>query len=646
VSEDPVETSSRVLDAVVARMGGSPREGQASMVVEGAMVLEEREHLLVQAGTGTGKSLGYLVPLLTRCALRGVRGVVSTATLALQRQILVKDAPVAVDAVAQATGVRLKVAVLKGWSNYACLHKLDGGYPTEGTLFEDREADAGPTGSLGREILRIREWIGETTTGDRDDLVPGVSDRAWHHASVTKPECLGKHCPLIEECFAQSARLEAATADVVVTNHSLFGINACGEGELFGEYDAVVIDEAHELADRVRSQACADLTVARVSRVARSLRSHLSIDATDLDEAGAGLGAAMAPLQEGLLEYRPSALVDAMLVLDGAARGASDEVSQAQGEPASKLLARAAIDELIGALDAWGRDPDQSIAYVTRDDSDNARLTVGPLDVSAAIGGVGIGERGAILTSATLSLGGNFDFMAASTGMAVSGVSWHGVDVGTPFDYARQGIQYVASHLPVPGRDGPSEELLDELVELARASGGGVLALFASRRGAAAGAQALRERTDLTVYLQGEETLAQLIARFRDERDSCLVGTMSLWQGVDVAGDSCRLVVIDKIPFPRPDDPVTRARSMDVERRGGNGFMAVSLTHAALMMAQGAGRLLRSTEDRGVVAILDPRVRTKRYGGFIMRSLPSMWPTTDPQVVRGALRRLSEGDAQ
>lgn len=646
MSEDPVETSSRVLDAVVARMGGSPREGQASMVVEGAMVLEEREHLLVQAGTGTGKSLGYLVPLLTRCALRGVRGVVSTATLALQRQILVKDAPVAVDAVARATGVRLKVAVLKGWSNYACLHKLDGGYPTEGTLFEDREADAGPTGSLGREILRIREWIGETMTGDRDDLVPGVSDRAWHHASVTKPECLGKHCPLIEECFAQSARLEAATADVVVTNHSLFGINACGEGELFGEYDAVVIDEAHELADRVRSQACADLTVARVSRVARSLRSHLSIDATDLDEAGAGLGAAMAPLQEGLLEYRPSALVDAMLVLDGAARGASDEVSQAQGEPASKLLARAAIDELIGALDAWGRDPDQSIAYVTRDDSDNARLTVGPLDVSAAIGGVGIGERGAILTSATLSLGGNFDFIAASTGMAVSGVSWHGVDVGTPFDYARQGIQYVASHLPVPGRDGPSEELLDELVELARASGGGVLALFASRRGAAAGAQALRERTDLTVYLQGEETLAQLIARFRDERDSCLVGTMSLWQGVDVAGDSCRLVVIDKIPFPRPDDPVTRARSMDVERRGGNGFMAVSLTHAALMMAQGAGRLLRSTEDRGVVAILDPRVRTKRYGGFIMRSLPSMWPTTDPQVVRGALRRLSEGDAQ
>ena len=504
----------------------------------------------------------------------------------------------------------------------------------------------GPTGELGKEILRIREWVGDTTTGDRDDLVPGVSDRAWHHASVAKPECLGKHCPLIDECFAQAARLEASEADVVVTNHSLFGINACGEGEFFGEYDAVVVDEAHELADRVRSQAAADLTVARVSRVARSLRSNLSIDSTDLDEAGAGLGAAMAPLQEGLLEYRPGALVDAMLILDDAARRASHEVSETQGEPAAKLLARAAVDELIGALDAWGRDPDQSITYITKDESDNARLTVGPLDVSAAIGGVGIGERGAILTSATLALGGNFDVMAAATGMAVSGVPWHGIDVGSPFDHARQGIQYVATHLPPPGRDGPSEQLLDELVDLAQASGGGMLALFASRRGANAGAQALRERTDLTVYLQGEETLAQLIQHFRDERDSCLVGTMSLWQGVDVAGDACRLVVIDKIPFPRPDDPVSRARSMDVERRGGNGFMSVSLTHAALMMAQGTGRLLRSTTDRGVVAILDPRVVTKRYGSFIMRSLPQMWPTTDPRVVRGALRRLSKAEGQ
>lgn len=641
MNADLVEVSGRVLDEVVARMGGAAREGQASMVAEGASVLEDRGHLLVQAGTGTGKSVGYLVPLLTHCATRGVRAVVSTATLALQRQILVKDAPVVIDAVAAVTGVRLKVAVLKGWQNYACMHRLDGGYPSEGRLFEDYDAGAGPTGELGREILRIREWIGRTDTGDRDDLVPGVSDRAWHQVSVTKPECLGKHCPLVEECFAQAARTAAVAADVVVTNHSLFGINACGEGELFGEYDAVVVDEAHELADRVRSQAAADVTVARVSRVARSLRSNLSIDSTDLDEAGAGLGAALAALPEGLLEYRPGALVDAMIVLDDVARRLGEEVSAASADAGAKLLARAALDELIGALDEWGRDPARAIAYVTKDDAHNARLTVGPLDVSGAIGGVGLGERPAILTSATLSLGGSFDFMASQVGMAVSGVAWHGIDVGSPFDHARQGIRYVAAHLPAPGREGPSQDLLDELVGLAEASGGGVLALFASRRGAEAGAQALRERTDLTVLVQGEETLAQLIERFRAERDSCLVGTISLWQGVDVVGDACRLVVIDKIPFPRPDDPVSRARAMDIERRGGNGFLSVSLTHAALMMAQGVGRLLRSTQDRGVVAILDPRVVTKRYGSFIMRSLPQMWPTTDPQVVRDALRRLA-----
>ncbi len=199
----------------------------------------------------------------------------------------------------------------------------------------------------------------------------------------------------------------------------------------------------------------------------------------------------------------------------------------------------------------------------------------------------------------------------------------------------------MARRLPVPGRDGPPPAVLDELVELAQASGGGVLALFASRRGAQAGAEALRGRTDFEVLVQGEGTLSALIDRFRDERDSCLVGTLSLWQGVDVVGPSCRLVVIDKIPFPRPDDPVTKARCMDVERRGGSGFRAVSLTHAALLMAQGAGRLLRSDTDRGVVAVLDPRLGTKPYGRFILASMPPMWPTEDPQVVRGALRRLN-----
>lgn len=643
MSEDLVGASGGVLDDVVAAMGGTPREGQASMAAEAAMAIEERRHLMVQAGTGTGKSIGYLTPLLTHCALNGVRGLVSTATLALQRQILVKDAPAVVDAVAARTGVRLDVRVLKGWSNYVCLHRLQGGHPAEGTLFEDRDPGAGtePTGELGRQIVRLREWARASDTGDRDDLEPGVPDRVWHYASVAKPECLGRHCPLVDDCFAQRARDAAAEADVVITNHSLFGINATEGSSLFGEIDAVVVDEAHELADRVRSQAARDITPARVARAARSLRSALSLDVSDLEEAGNGLGAALAPLPDGLLEKRPAALVDAMAVLDDAVRRAQQEVGEAEADQAAKLLARGAVEELAGALDEWGRDPDRSIAYVSRTEPGAERLTVGPLDVAGPLGAVGFGERPAILTSATLALGGSFDFMAAECGLALSPVPWHGIDVGSPFDPAAQAIRYVARRLPVPGRDGPPPAVLDELVELAQASGGGVLALFASRRGAQAGAEALRGRTDFEVLVQGEGTLSALIDRFRDERDSCLVGTLSLWQGVDVVGPSCRLVVIDKIPFPRPDDPVTKARCMDVERRGGSGFRAVSLTHAALLMAQGAGRLLRSDTDRGVVAVLDPRLGTKPYGRFILASMPPMWPTEDPQVVRGALRRLN-----
>ena len=655
MSEGLVEASCRVLDTVVAGMGGTAREGQASMVAEGAAALEDREHLLVQAGTGTGKSLGYLVPLLTHCATNGVRGVVSTATLALQRQILVKDAPVAVDAVASATGVRLKVAVLKGWSNYACLHKLDGGYPTEGTLFDDRDMSVGPTGELGKEILRIREWVGDTTTGDRDDLVPGVSDRAWHHASVAKPECLGKHCPLIDECFAQAARLEASEADVVVTNHSLFGINACGEGEFFGEYDVVVVDEAHELADRIRSQGTIALSAAAVARTAATARKHASVLVSELESAGQTLQLALAELPDGRLEAPlPTALHDALVLLDGAARQvASDVRDQARAlgrdrssEAAGGLaVARTAVADLVDALDrmtsdsvAHGRD----VAWIERPrmGAEPPRLLLAPIEVAGSVASHLLNGRASVMTSATLALGDSFDPMARSLGLTLAEQPWRGLDVGSPFDYPRQGILYVAAHLPRPGT-GISEAALDEMLALVEASEGGMLGLFSSRRAAQEAAEVLRGATGLPVYAQGDDQLPTLVRAFAEDEAACLVGTLSLWQGVDVPGRTCRLVVIDRIPFPRPDDPVAQARTDAVVAAGGNGFMSVSATHAALLLAQGAGRLIRRSQDRGVVAVLDSRLRTARYGGFLTRSMPALWPTTKPDVVRAALRRLS-----
>ncbi len=641
--EGPVREglAQRVLTRVLSAMGGSRREGQVRMVDEVATAIEKSEHLLVQAGTGTGKSIGYLVPVLADCVEFGHRALVTTATLALQRQILVKDAPVVVDAIAAETGTRPDVALLKGWNNYVCLNRVGDGTVGADALFD--AADAGPSTDLGREVLRVREWAATTDTGDRDDLVPGVSDRTWHQVSVSRRECLGHACPMFKECFPQGARERAAGADLVVSNHSMLGIHAMGAPDLFPEIDVVVVDEAHELAERVREQASSHLSQGAIQRAGRTAHTHAKIDTAALDQAGAGLGIALAVLDEGLLTSRPDPLSAAMRGVDAAVRDALTQVQESSVDQAEKLLARGALDELSEAVDAWSRPPEQSITWISRPERDEPEeLVVAPLDVAPAIGTIGLGDRPAVLTSATLALGGSFDAMAHETGLMVSKVPWHGVDVGSPFDAKTQGILYIAAGLPDPGRSGPDPALLEELCDLVRASRGGALALFSSWRGAQAGVAALREGTALEVLLQGEETTSVLIQRFRDHRDSCLVGTMSLWQGVDVIGPSCRLVTIDRIPFPHPDNPVTKARAIDAERQGFNGFRSVQLSRAALLMAQGAGRLLRSTTDRGMVAVLDPRLRTKSYGQFVLSSMPPMWPTIDPQVARAALGRLAD----
>jgi ATP-dependent DNA helicase DinG len=221
-------------------------------------------------------------------------------------------------------------------------------------------------------------------------------------------------------------------------------------------------------------------------------------------------------------------------------------------------------------------------------------------------------------------------------------MAWSGIDVGSPFDHPRSGILYVARHLPPPGRDGLPEQYLDEIQELITAAGGRTLGLFSSMRAARQAATELRGRVDYPVLCQGEDPTSQLISRFAEDEASCLFGTLSLWQGVDVPGRSLQLVIIDRIPFPRPDDPLASARQRAVAARGGNGFMDVAAAQAALLLAQGTGRLLRTVTDRGVVAILDPRLVTARYGDFLRASLPPFWTTTNPETVRGALRRLAE----
>jgi ATP-dependent DNA helicase DinG len=713
---EPTPDVDALLDVAVAALGGSPREGQRRMAREVAEAVEKGEHVMVQAGTGTGKSLGYLVPSVRHAVLAEERVVVSTATLALQRQVMTRDLPLVADALAPQLPRPPRVALLKGWHNYVCVHKTGGGYPPDdqGMLFDlgDRGAADHPSTtdaadgeapekeSLGAQVVRLREWAEQTETGDRDDLVPGVSDRAWRQVSVTSLECLGQRCPLLEECFPERARAAARAADVVVTNHAMLGIAASGSPHVLPEHQVLVVDEAHELADRVTAQSTAELSVGTVEHAGRMARRHGGIATTDLDGAAAALGAALIHLPEGRFTHGlPEGTRQAVAQVRDAARGLlsalrPEKPAAGEAAPADSGLkiATSAVLALFEVAERMAADPDDqryTVLWCSRGERDGAtRLYAAPLAVNGLIRTHLLAGRASVLTSATLSLGGEFRAMARSIGLEGAGeaaaatasaatvavaapggsegttppdaldvpaatsstpsatatLPWHGVDVGSPFDYPRQGILYIARRLPPPGREPATDAQLDEIEALVTAAGGRTLGLFSSRRAAVTVAEAMRERLDVPVLVQGEDQLPTLVRQFAEDEPTCLFGTLSLWQGVDVPGRSNQLVIIDRIPFPRPDDPVKSARSEAVAASGGNGFMSVAATHAALLLAQGAGRLIRSVHDRGVVAVLDPRLSTARYGEFLARSLPAFWRTTDREVALGALRRLAADD--
>lgn len=655
------------LAAVVARLGGVHRPGQEEMALAVAQAAATGQHLLVQAGTGTGKSVAYLVPAVLHAITHDEVIVVSTATIALQQQIVDRDLPAVLDALAPLLPRLPEVAILKGRGNYLCVHRAEGGLPADAdnapALFE-----AAPASSIGREVIRLRAWAETTTTGDRDELAPGVSDRAWSQVSVSARECVGgQRCPAADRCFAESARDVARHADIVVTNHALLAIDAVGQVPLLPDHDLLVVDEAHDLADRVTAVATSELSLAALERaVARLTRLVDKEVRAAVAQAGEGLGTVLDQLPDTRLDTVPTALIDAVRVLLAAAREAHTALTSAREVPdGARALARAALDALTDPAERILAGSDGDVVWCRRDDGRGPVVYVAPLRVAGLLAETVFSRSTVVLTSATLALGGRFDHVAAACGLpphpddqpsglpphpddqpsglpaeAAAHPSWRGLDVGSPFDYPRQAILYVASHLPPPGRDGISDAALDELAALVEASGGRTLGLFSSTRGAQRAAEAIRGRLDVPILCQGEDRMATLVRTFSDDERACLFGTLSLWQGVDVPGPSCQLVVIDRLPFPRPDDPLASARARDVDQRGGNGFLSVSAAHAALRLAQGAGRLVRGADDRGVVAVLDSRLATARYGPFLRASMPPFWHTTDRETVLGALARL------
>ena len=648
-----------VLAAAVEALGGQERTGQIEMAESVAAAMDDGVHLLVQAGTGTGKSLAYLVPAL----LHDRRVVVATATLALQHQLVERDIPALVEAGKHVLHETPSYSVLKGRSNYACLHRIREGVPDDqGALVEI------PEGTMGSQVLELRAWAEEESErggkGDRDSA-PRHTDRIWRQISVSHRECLGAaRCPFGEECFAERAKEQAARSQLIVTNHSLLAIDAIEGVPMIPEYDVVVIDEAHELASRVTQAATDELTPVQVERAAKRASRHVSgVEADDLAEASDVLRDALADAPPGRLDPVPEQLLDALVMVRDTARtlisGFGKPADKEGGADAAATQAKGWAQEVFATAERMAANSDSDVMWVTDRDTNRGgvQLSVAPLQVWGPLRDKLMGEKTVVLTSATLKLGGDFDAIATTVGLKPServedtleaveegAQPWRGIDVGSPFDYGKQGILYVAAHLPRPGREGLGASQLDEIVDLIDAAEGRTLGLFSSRRAAEAAAEAVRVRLPhLTVLAQGDAQLPELTKQFIDDPHTCLFGTLSLWQGLDLPGSTCQLVVIDRIPFPRPDDPLMSARQRAADRAGRNGFITVSATHAALLMAQGAGRLIRTSTDRGVVAVLDPRLEGTSYARFIQASLPPMWRTTDRAVVLGALRRLAAG---
>ena len=650
------------LDVAVDAIGGSAREGQIEMAEAVANALTDRHHLMVQAGTGTGKSLAYLIPGI----VHGRKVLVATATLALQRQLVDRDLPAVVPALEKLLGREITYAIYKGVGNYVCLQKMNS---------EDVDPDAElvmDVSSLEKDAKRLIAWAKTPgVSGDRDEA-PEVDRRVWAANSVSGRECVGADvCAFGSQCFAANAKGKAQTADVVVTNHTLLAIEIMDLHPILPERDCIILDEAHEFMDRATQAVTDELTSGRVLRAAAMARKFMPGKladafhkaANDFHESMVDYGESVRSElgSQGRLEEIPQSLESPIRKVRESAQAivqsltADDEIIDTD-VMAERARVKGAVNEVSTTAATLLKLGDGLVLWY---EPTFSTLHLAPLSVSDVLRENMLKQTPVIATSATLTVGNSFNSLAKSIGFIVGedlnaelseGELDPGnvqmLDVGSPFDFANQGVLYMPKHLPEPGRDGPSIEVLTELGELIDAAGGRTLALFSSWRGVEAADAHLRKvlaELPIKIITQKRgDAVGPLVARFAKDETSVLLGTMSLWQGVDVPGNSCILVAIDRIPFPRPDEPVMSARASQADAAGGSGFMQVSLPRAALLLAQGTGRLIRSVDDRGVVAILDSRIVTKRYGSVLLNSMPPLWRTSDKAVVQDSLKRLNE----
>lgn len=612
--------------------GGEHRPGQEAMSRRIAEAIEEGSHLVIRAGTGTGKSLAYLVPAI----LSGQRTIVATATKALQDQLAGKDLPFLVEHLDH----QFNFAVLKGRSNYVCRQRLDEVAGSEAQQALDGLAET----ANADELQAIAAWADTTETGDRADLPIQPTPATWAAVSVGSHECPGAvKCPRGGDCFSEKARSAAAGADVVVTNLHLYGIDVATDGMILPEHDLAILDEAHQTED-VLAQACGfELRGGRFTALVRNSRSILTgsraiEDVNNLvghlvDALAGHVGRRLVPADDGDLR---SALELARSRLAGLRSELMNVPTTGPGDVAARRArALQTLGTLSGDVDAalnldGGPMPGAKVAWV-EGRADRPVLHVAPVEVGEVLNQKLWGDRTVILTSATVPAN-----LADRLGMTDHPHRFE--DVGSPFDFDRQALLYCATSLPDPREADYRAACHDEIERLAVAAGGRMLALFTSRRALDEAVEALRDRLPWTVLHQDDLPKPLLMARFAEDETSCLFGTKGLWHGIDVPGTSLSLVVIDRIPFPRPDDPLLSARRDLV---GSGAFREIDLPLAATELAQGAGRLIRTGDDIGVVAVLDRRLATNRsYRWDLLEAMPPMARTSDPQEVVSFLEGL------
>jgi ATP-dependent DNA helicase DinG len=623
--------SAERVTAALARLaaavpGGEQRQPQVEMAAAVGRAIDEGRHLLAQAGTGTGKSWAYLVPAI----LAGKRVVVATATKALQDQLAGKDLPF----LAEHLGRPIEFAVLKGRSNYVCRQRI-AEISGAGQLELDGLADR----ASATELAALQRWSASTASGDRSELPAEPSFQAWAAVSVSAQECPGaKRCPSGDACFAEAARRQASEADVVVVNLHLLGLDLTTAGAILPEHELVVIDEAHQLEDVISDTAGYELSAGRFTNLARSVRSILDDPATvdDVDACGTLLNRVLADHTDRRLRTVPADVADALVVvrerldrayaaLKGIPDDATDDV-KVRKERAMQLT-NAIIGDVIGASLV----PDTSVAWVEGPEH-GPRLCVAPIDVSSLLRERLWDQTPTVLTSATLPAG-----LAVRVGLLPD--DHDQIDVGSPFDYERNALLYCAAHLPDPRSAGFDSAVHEELRALIGAAGGRTLALFTSYRAMDAAVEGLRGSLPGPVLSQRDLPKPALIAAFTDDESASLFATLGFWQGIDVPGRTLSLVTIDRLPFPRPDEPLLQARR---EQARAEAFREIDLPRTAMMLAQGVGRLIRSRDDRGVVAVLDPRLaKARTYRWDLIGALPPFRRTKDRGDAEALLREIA-----